>query len=211
MLTLNARTFFRTNRHDIQERYGSFILIAKWSIRICYILGRPKHYHFRWMVVRNLSLALEAMHLVRNLSLALEAMHRVRALCLAAAGGHGAGRLMLAHWQVAEAGEEVSNDNGYSRFRSHLFDLEFNVYELNISFPNSPLCAAPGAVHPKPAGPLQTLNGMSLYAVPRAVHPKQSFPHQILNGMSLYAVPGAVHPKPAGRLVGVYCCGLVGF
>ena len=120
MLTLNARTFFRTNRHDIQERDASFILIAKWSIRICYILGRPKHYHFRWMVVRNLSLALEA-------------MHRVRALCLAAAGGHGAGRLMLAHWQVAEAGEEVSNDNGYSRFRSHLFDLEFNVYKLNIN------------------------------------------------------------------------------
>ena len=73
-----------------------------------------------------------------------------------------------------------------------------------------PLYAVPGAVHPKPAGPLKTRKDIPLYAVPGIVpgpstlnrrgHPKPARPLETLNGIPLYAAPGAVHPKPAGPL-----------
>ena len=64
-------------------------------------------------------------------------------------------------------------------------------------------------MHPKPAGPLNTLDGIPLYAVPGAehpkpdavpgaVHPKPAGPLNTLDGIPLYAGPEAVHPKPAG-------------
>ena len=75
-------------------------------------------------------------------------------------------------------------------------------------------------MHPKPAWPLDTLNGIPLYAGPGpctlnrrgrstpyiaypctqsqvAVHPKPAGPRNTLNGIPLYAGSGAVHPKPA--------------
>ena len=51
-------------------------------------------------------------------------------------------------------------------------------------------------MHPKPAGPLQTLIDIPWYVVPGAVHPNAAGPLQTLNGIPLDADPGAVHPKP---------------
>ena len=107
MLTFNVRAVVLTKPHEIREWWAFLIVIAKCPIGICLVLGRPKRYDD---LLTMILVAATVRMVTRKLSPSLGAV--LRALCRAATGGHGAGRLMRGRWQVAVAGEEVSNENG---------------------------------------------------------------------------------------------------
>ena len=103
MLTFNVRAVVLTKPHEIREWWAFLIVIAKCPIGICLVLGRPKRYDD---LLTMILVAAPVRMVTRKLSPSLVG------LCVGLLLVHGAGRLMRGRWQVAEAEEEVSNENG---------------------------------------------------------------------------------------------------